>query len=129
MTTSRIGGATGAGVPRPVHPKSQTHRSATANPITDGIAASHRQRAVSTWNLSHPGNSQNHSAKNAVPTASDAAADSQGFPCAEAGELPDRPLTIDPPAAHVIRIYFVSLDFVTIRGDVLGKAASGGFDG
>jgi hypothetical protein len=36
---------------------------------------------------------------------------------------------MDPPAAHVIRIYSVSPDFVAMKGDVLGKAASGGFDG
>src|SRR5271167_1573259 len=41
---NRFGGATGAGVPWPVHLKSQTQRRATANPITDGTAASHRQR-------------------------------------------------------------------------------------
>src|SRR5437588_6252607 len=52
-------------------------RRATANPSTDGIAASHRQRAapaVSTRKPSHPGSSQNHSAKKAPPTASAAAA-------------------------------------------------------
>src|SRR5271157_29701 len=65
----------GAGVPRPVHPKSQTQRKATANPSTDGTAASHRQRAapaVSTLKPSHPGSSQNHKLKNAAPTSSDA---------------------------------------------------------
>src|SRR5579863_10680544 len=64
---------TGAGVPRPVHPKSQTQRSATENPSTDGSAASHRQcavPAVSTRKPSHCGNSQNHRPKNALPTAS-----------------------------------------------------------
>ena len=32
------------GVPRPVQPKSQMQRSATANPRTEGMAASQRQR-------------------------------------------------------------------------------------
>jgi len=57
---NRVGGATGAGVPCPVHPKSQTQRRATANPSTDGTAASHRQReapAVSARNPSQPGSS------------------------------------------------------------------------
>jgi hypothetical protein len=30
-----------------------------------------------------------------------------------------------PPAAHVIRIYFVSPDFVAIKDDVLGKTQAG----
>src|ERR1051326_5380217 len=67
----------GAGVPRPVQPKSHTQRSATANPKTEGITASQRQRAVptvSTVNPSPPGSSQNHSAKNPAPTARAAAA-------------------------------------------------------
>ena len=72
-TPNFCGGAIGAGVPRPVRPKSQTHRRATANPSTDGTAASHRQfGVVSTRNPNHPGSSQNHSAKNAVLTASEA---------------------------------------------------------
>src|SRR5215472_9741038 len=41
-TTSFFGGATGAGVPRPVHPKSHTHRSVTLNPSTENTAAIHR---------------------------------------------------------------------------------------
>ena len=83
-TTSRFGGMAGTGVPRPVHPKSHTHRSATAKPTTDGMAASQRQRAapaVSTRKPSQRGSSQNHSAKNARPTASDAIADSHRLPC------------------------------------------------
>src|SRR5580704_15561980 len=75
---SAIGcGAIGAGVRRPVHPKSQMQRSATANPNTDGTAPSHRHPtvlALSTRKPSHPGNSQNQRAKNAAPTASAAAA-------------------------------------------------------
>ena len=61
----------GAGVPCPVRPKSQTQRSATANPSTEGTAASHRQYdppAVSTRKPSHPGSSQNHKEKNNAPT-------------------------------------------------------------
>src|SRR5579864_6115141 len=71
----------GAGVPRPVHPKSQTQRMATAKPRTEGTAASQRQRAapaVETANPSQPGSSQNHSAKKAQPTASEARAVGQG---------------------------------------------------
>jgi hypothetical protein len=91
-TWDRCGGATGAGVPRPVHPKSQTQRSATANPSTDGTAASHRQRdapAISTLKPSHRGSSQNHNAKNATPTAGEATAVSQRLPFPAAGALVD----------------------------------------
>ena len=72
--------AIGAGVPRPIHPKSQTQRRATANPSTDGTAATHRHRAapaISTLKPSHPGSSQNHRPKNAAPTASETTAVSQ----------------------------------------------------
>jgi hypothetical protein len=73
-TTSLLGGAIGAGVPCPVHPKSHTHRSATAKPITEGTPAIQRHRAaleVSTRKPSQDDSNQNHSAKNAAPTASD----------------------------------------------------------
>jgi hypothetical protein len=52
--------------------KSQTQRRTTANPNTDGRPASQRQWAApasSTRKPSHCGKSQNHSEKNAVPTA------------------------------------------------------------
>lgn len=65
----------GAGVPRPVRPKSQTHRIATEKPSTDGTTASHRHEAVctaSTLKPSQEGNSQNQRAKKAQPTNSDA---------------------------------------------------------
>src|SRR5271169_6817992 len=67
----------GAGVPRPVHPKSHTHRKATAKPSTEGTAAIQRHRAtpaVSTRKPSQDGNNQNHSAKNPAPTIRDAIA-------------------------------------------------------
>jgi len=54
----------GAGVPRPVHPKSQTQRSATAKPSTEGTAAIQRHRAapeVSTLKPSQEGSNQNQS--------------------------------------------------------------------
>ena len=41
-----LAGRFGAGVPCPVQPKSHTQRRATANPSTDGMAASQRQRAA-----------------------------------------------------------------------------------
>ena len=87
----------GAGVPCPVHPKSQTQRMATANPSTDGTAASQRQRAapaVSTVKPSHCGSSQNHKEKNAAPTASEAAALAQLWSWWEAGELIDSEFVI-----------------------------------
>ena len=92
----------GAGVPRLVQPKSQTQRTATANPSTDGIAASHRQRATpaSTLKPSHRGSSQNHRAKNAAPTASEAIAVGYRFQCDATG-LPDRSPAIDPPVVLV----------------------------
>lgn len=68
--------ARGARVPCPVFAKSQTQRNATANPMTDGKAASHRHRAapaVSMVKPSHTGSSnQNQKAKNPAPTANDA---------------------------------------------------------
>src|ERR1700760_3152445 len=51
------------------------HRSATANPRIEGTAVIQRHLAapgVSTRNPSHDGSSQNQSAKNPVPTASEA---------------------------------------------------------
>src|SRR5579872_1521851 len=86
----------GAGVPCPVQPKSQTQRSAMPNPNADGIAASHRHRAVpaiSTEKLSHRGKSQNHSAKNAEPTVSEVMAVSQLVSFAACECL----LVIEPP--------------------------------
>src|SRR5512146_1670539 len=88
----------GAGVPRPVQPKSHTQRIATAKPITDGIAASHLQRAapaVSTRNPSHCGNSQNHKVKNAVPTRSEAAAVGQRS-ATGAEEVPEAGIELPP---------------------------------
>src|SRR5579872_5331734 len=82
----------GAGVPRPVQPKSQTQRSATANPSTEGTTASHRQRAlpaISTLKPSHCGKNQNHKAKNAVPTAREAMAVRARLPCPAAGAPED----------------------------------------
>jgi len=80
----------GAGVPRPVQPKSHMQRKAAANPKTDGIAASHLHEvfpAASTSKPSQPGKSQNQRAKKAAPTTSEAAAVTQlptrlsdGFP-------------------------------------------------
>ena len=61
-TTSRRGGATGAGVPCPVQPKSQTQRRATAKPKTEGSAANQRQcstPSISTQKPSHCGKGQN----------------------------------------------------------------------
>src|SRR5229473_1577060 len=95
----------GAGVPCPVHPKSQMQRRATANPSTDGTAASHRQRAepgISTRKPSHRGSSQNHKAKNAAPTASEANAVSQRLPFPAAGALVDCASVILPPVAKSI---------------------------
>ena len=72
-------------MPRPVQPKSQTQRIATANPSTEGMAASHRQRAapaVSTLKPSQPGSSQNHNAKKPAPTRMEATAVSH-FPVAD----------------------------------------------
>src|SRR5579863_10511167 len=74
----------GAGVPRPVHPKSHTQRRATANPIKDGTAAIHRQRAapaISTLKPSHCGSSQNHKEKNTAPTAREASVVSPRWSC------------------------------------------------
>jgi hypothetical protein len=74
---------------RPVRPKSQTQRRATANPSADGSAASHRQlAAVSTRKPGHWGGSQNHKPKNAAPTVSEAVV--VGHPCqrATAGTFP-----------------------------------------
>src|SRR5438270_11731436 len=85
----------GAGVPCPIHPKSHTHRSATANHGTDGTTAIQRHRAAppeengSTWKPNHTGNIPNHSAKNPDPTRSSAAAVAQfaSFPaCAGASD-------------------------------------------
>ena len=73
----------GAGVPRPVRPKSQTHRNATEKPKTDGTAPIHLQgasRAAATSKPNQPGSSQNHSAKNAAPTANEATVVSQTEP-------------------------------------------------
>src|SRR5208337_3504906 len=74
-TTNLVGGAIGAGVPCPVHPKSHTQRSATAKPSTEGTAAIQRQDApdvASTRKPNHEGSSQNHSPKNAAPTTREA---------------------------------------------------------
>src|ERR1700675_2557885 len=79
-TTNFCGGSIGAGVPRPVRPKSQTHLSATAKPRTDGTAPIHRHRAAPTAATSNPsqeGNNQNHSAKNRAPTPNEATVVSQ----------------------------------------------------
>src|SRR5215472_2153161 len=86
----------GAGVPSPVHPKSQMQRRAAAKPRIEGTAASHRQRAtpaISTLKPSHRGSSQNHSEKNTAPTASEAAAVSQRKP-ATGGAFGDSSLVI-----------------------------------
>src|SRR5580658_1769792 len=67
-------------------------RRATANPSTDGSAASHRQRAapaISTLKPSHRGISQNHKAKNAPPTVREAAVVSQRLPGPADGSIVD----------------------------------------
>jgi hypothetical protein len=82
-TTSLFGGAIGAGVPSPVQPKSHTHCSAAAKPSTEGTPAIQRHRAkadVSVRKPSQDGSNQNHSAKNAAPTASDVTVVSQRAP-------------------------------------------------
>jgi hypothetical protein len=57
-----------------------------------GSIGAHRLEAYGTL-MAYLARWQTHrSAKNAVPTASEATADSQGFRCAEAGELTDCPL-------------------------------------
>src|ERR1019366_10106596 len=91
-TTNLFGGAIGPGVPCPVHPKSHTHRSATAKPSTEGTAAIQRHRAasaVSTRKPSQDGSNQNHSAKNAAPTAREATVAGQ---CAPRSRLPPVPV-------------------------------------
>jgi len=65
----------GAGVPCPVLPKSQMHRSATEKPSTEGKAAIQRHLNVpdaSTAKPSHDGSNQSQSPKNAAPTAREA---------------------------------------------------------
>src|SRR5579863_1367105 len=104
----------GAGVPRPVQPKSQTQRVATANPHTDGRAATQRQRATpatSTVKPSHRGNSQNHKEKNAAPTVSEAKAVSQRWPSWDAGG----------GVGRVSVIVFIFLPSISIYGEVTGK--------
>src|ERR1700737_198771 len=74
-------------------------RRATANPSTDGPAASHRQRpvpAISALTPSHCGSSQNHKEKNAPPTISEATAVGHRSPCPTGGILPDSSV-IGPP--------------------------------
>ncbi len=80
--------------------KSQTQRTATANPKTDGRAASQRQwapPAISKRNPSHCGRSQNHNEKNAVPTASAASAMGQCCSCELIGTFPEFGFVIIPP--------------------------------
>jgi hypothetical protein len=63
-----------------VRPKAQTHRIDNEKPNTDGTAPIHRQgaaRAAATSKPNQPGSSQNHNAKKAAPTASDATVISQ----------------------------------------------------
>src|ERR1039457_5759425 len=82
-------------------------RRATANPSTDGSAASHRQCAVpaiSTRKPSHCGSSKNHKQKNAPPTASEASAACHRSPCSTAGTLPDSPSVIGPPVALTVSL-------------------------
>src|SRR5580700_3715123 len=70
----------GAGVPRPVRPKSQMQRRATAKPRTEGMAASQRQPAGAVlliWKPSQGGSSQNQSAKKAAPMRREAMVVSQ----------------------------------------------------
>ena len=78
----------GAGVPCPVHPKSQLHRNATAKPRIEGTVAIQRHRAVSTWKPNHGGSNQNHRAKKAVPTANEANAAGQCEPRGGTGAVP-----------------------------------------
>jgi hypothetical protein len=104
-TTRRCGGATGAGVPRPVHPKSQTQRRAIANANTDGAAANHRQRAapaISTLKPSHRGSSHNHREKNAAPTATEAAADSRREPSPASAVLQACTLVMSTSSAKIV---------------------------
>src|SRR5215471_11038049 len=79
-TTRFFGGAMGAGVPWPVQPKSHTQRHAIANPSTEGITASQRQRAPLAAAMLKPsqcGSSQNDNEKKPVPTTMEANAASQ----------------------------------------------------
>jgi hypothetical protein len=72
---------------------------ATANPRTDGTAASHRQvdaPAVSARKPSHPGRSQNHREKKPIPTANAASAASHRVPEPHVPLLGVRALTIVP---------------------------------
>ena len=78
----------GAGVPCPVHPKSQMHRNATAKPRIEGTVAIQRHRAVSTWKPNHGGSNQNHRAKKPVPTANEANAAGQCEPRSGTGAVP-----------------------------------------
>src|SRR5690242_16779975 len=92
----------GAGVPCPVHAKSQTQRRATANPKTEGSAATHRQYevpAISTRKPSHCGKSQNHSEKNSVPAMSEVIAAGQCSSCAAVATFPECAVVISPPIA------------------------------
>src|SRR5207248_9555415 len=80
-------------------------RRATANPSTDGIAASHRQRAapaVSTRKPSQPGRSQNHRAKNAKPTASEPNKVSHCSAPVLLGSCPDCAVVMVAPVANII---------------------------
>src|SRR5437899_1209904 len=81
-------------------------RRATANPSTDGTAASHRQRAapaVSTRKPSHCGSSQNHKVKNTAPTIREATVAGHRSPGVIFGALPDCPVTGLP----VVRTYLI----------------------
>src|SRR5208282_528559 len=81
----------GTGVPRPVHPKSQMQRSATAKPNAEGMAATQRQRiapAVSMRKPSNGGSNQNHSARKAAPAAREASVISKCETRFVSGEAP-----------------------------------------
>src|SRR5215470_2557520 len=80
----------GAGVPRPVQPKSHTQRSMTAKPRMEGTAPSQRQCAASRAAARKPsllGSSQNQKAKKAAPTAREAKAVSERGREGEAGSV------------------------------------------
>jgi len=96
------GGASGAGVPCPVHPKSQMHLNATAKPSTDGTAPIQRQRVTpftSTRKSNHDGSNQNQSAKNEAPTASEATVASHDVPGVVPRDAPGCPFVISNSVA------------------------------
>ncbi len=81
---------------------------------------------VSTWNPSHRGSSQNHKAKNAVPTASEASAVGQGLSWGTEGEFPECGWLIGPAVAHLNLKMYTYLLFPAARVHPVSCAAHGG---